>query len=152
MPAAKKDPSVRRRTNATTTRATLTKPVRPKVPPLPKLPDDVKWHPQVVEWWKATWTSEMREQWAAADLHLLYLAAKLQQTFWNPATEVKDMKAIAGELRLIFAHFGLSPMARKSLEWELPKDEPKTTPAPRKRAAKKVAPPADPRARFRVVS
>ncbi|OCB09240.1 hypothetical protein A5717_26045 [Mycolicibacterium porcinum] len=134
----------------------MAKPVNPKVPPMPKLPRGQKWYPEVIAWWKASWTSEMRDQWADADLHMLSVAAKIMQQIWNPETDVKDLKSLAGEMRLISAHFGLTPGARKSLEWELPQPEDppagsSTTSTPRKRAAKKVAAPEDPRARFQVV-
>lgn len=149
-----KDPSTRARRNTTTTKAKLKAPVRPKVP---ALPTGTEWHSRVKDWWKRIWSSPMRSEWADADTDALYRAALMMQKLWSPDSdgnyvEVKDMKALASEIRMIEAQFGLTPMARRTLQWELPDqdEKPAKKAAPRKRA-KKVAAPVDPRARFRVV-
>lgn len=148
MPAHAKDPSVRARRNKTTTRAKLTKPIRPKIPPLPV---GIKWRPAVRDWWKRAWSSPMRSEWDESDVDLLYVGAKLWQAFWDPETKPRDAKQLAGEIRLIEMQLGKTPMARRSLQWELPHDEP-TVPAAAKAPVKKAAPKkADPRERFRVV-
>lgn len=150
-----KDASVRARRNTTSTKAKLKVPVRPKVPPLPA---GTEWHARVTDWWQRVWSSPMRGEWADADLDGLYRGALLMQKLWSPDAEgnyvsVKDMKAIASELRLLEAQFGLTPMARRTLQWELPGEDDgaakaATKRAPAKRAAKKAA---DPRAAFKVV-
>lgn len=152
-----KHASVRARRNTTTTKAKLKVPANSVIP---ALPDDFTWHSRVEDWWQRVWSSPMRGEWADADLDGLYRGALLMQRLWAPDADgnmcgVKDMKALASELRLLEAQFGLTPMARRSLQWELPADEDgqqTTTPArkraPAKRAAKKAA---DPRAAFRVV-
>ncbi len=154
MPAHSKDPSIRVRRNATTTRAKLKKPpANAKIPPLPT---GTKWRSQVRDWWKRAWSSPMRSEWDESDVDLLYIAARLVHAFWDPDTTPRDAKQLAGEIRLIEMQLGKTPMARRSLQWELPKEDeqPATTPAPakkaapRKAAAKKVV---DPRAAFRVV-
>jgi hypothetical protein len=152
-----KHPSTRARRNTTTTKAKLKAPASAKVPPLPT---GTKWCARVTAWWKRIWSSPMRGEWADADTDALYRGALLMQKLWSPGEgglEVKDMKALAAEIRMIEAQFGLTPMARRTLQWELPDDEDKPEAAakkasPRKRAAKKAPAPADPRHRFRVVS
>lgn len=152
-----KDRSVVARRNKTTTKAKLKTPDKPVIPPLPEV-EGVKWHPLAKQWWDEAWSSPMRAEWADVDVFALYRAAMLTHRLWSVDADgnfidTKDMKAISAELRLIEAQFGLSAMSRRSLQWELPKDDDEDgkpaakKAAPRKRATKK----ADPRAAFRVV-
>jgi hypothetical protein len=157
MPAHAKDPSVRARRNKTTTRAVLKPQTNPKVPPLPK---GIRWYPQVRDWWKRAWSSPMKPEWTESDVDALYLAAKLQQQFWDPDTTPNVCRALAGEIRQLFSQCGLTPMSRRSLQWEIERAESaqaatnarRAGTAPAKKAAAKAAPPTDPRARFKVVS
>ncbi|GAA2418210.1 phage terminase small subunit [Mycolicibacterium llatzerense] len=155
MPAHSKDPSVRQRRNKTATRSTLRKNENPEVPPLPA---GTHWYPQVQEWWTRLWSSPMANEWTESDIDALYLAARLQQQFWNPRTNVKVLKVLSTEIRQLIERCGLTPMSRRSLQWVLPPDdeddEDTESGTTRKPAAKKAAPKkaADPRARFRVVS
>jgi hypothetical protein len=97
----------------------------------------------------------MRSEWDESDVDLLYVAAKLWQAFWDPDTSPRDAKQLAGEIRLLEMQLGKTPMARRSLQWELPKEDDapapaaKTTMRAKKVPAKKVV---DPRAKFRVVT
>lgn len=152
-----KHPSVRARRNTTSTRAKLTKKAtstrKTSSPTVPKLPSTIDWYSDVEAWWADLWGSEPRDEWIDADLHLLFVAARLYQMMLDPETKVTAAKACAGEFRQIMTQFGLTPMARRTLQWEIekPEDTGKNTPAkkaPAKRAAKK----ADPRAKFRVVN
>lgn len=116
MPAHPKDPSVRARRNKTSTRATL-KPVKnPKIPPLPTGPD---WYPQVESWWTRAWSSPMVPEWTDSDIDTMYLAAKLMQEFWSPETSANVCKNLAAEIRQLLAQCGLTPMSRRSLQWEI---------------------------------
>lgn len=142
------DPSVRARRNKSTTKATLKKQSNPKIPPLPA---GIEWRDAVRDWWKRAWSSPMRSEWDDSDVDLLYVAAKLWQEFWDPEIKPRDAKQLAGEIRLIEMQLGKTPMARRSLQWQLPGDD-VPAPTPRKAPAKKAAPKAaDPRAAFRVV-
>ncbi|TDO18146.1 hypothetical protein EV580_1328 [Mycobacterium sp. BK086] len=120
MPAHSKDPSVRARRNKTATRATL-KPV--ENPEIPDLPAGTKWHPQVRDWWTRAWSSPMVPEWTESDIDTMYLAAKLMQLFWKPGTTAGTCKALAGEIRQLLATCGLTPMARRSLQWEIERGE-----------------------------
>lgn len=113
-----KDPSIRGRRNKTTTRATLSKPDAETVEK-PKLPSSIDWYPEVVSWWGDLWTSEPRKEWIDVDTHLLYVAARLYQMMLDPDTKPTAAKALAGEYRQILVQFGLTPMARRTLQWEV---------------------------------
>jgi hypothetical protein len=156
MPAHAKDPSVRARRNKTTTRAKLTPQINPKVPPLPT---GTRWHKQVQDWWKRAWSSPMVPEWTDSDVDALYLAAVLQQQFWSGDLTPNELKGLSGEIRMILGQCGLTPMSRRSLQWEIERAEAAQESTTKRRAgaqpAKKVATPtqvADPRARFKVVS
>ncbi|WP_136246204.1 hypothetical protein [Mycobacterium intracellulare] len=120
MPAHSKHPSVRARRNKTTTRATL-KPVdNPEIPDLPPGPD---WYPQVRDWWTRAWSSPMVPEWTDSDVDTMYLAAKLMQEFWSAETSANVCRALAGEIRQLLAQCGLTPMSRRSLQWEIERGE-----------------------------
>lgn len=146
-----KDPSIRARRNASTTRAALKKSAANGAP---KLPDSIEWYSEVLDWWADLWSSEARKEWIQADTHLLFVGARLYQMMLDPATKVTAAKALAGEFRQIMVQFGLTPMARRSLQWTIDPPESPSTPA-KKAPAKKAAPRKaadDPRAKFRVVT
>lgn len=141
MPPLAKDPSVRARRNKTTTKAKLKRPENPQIPELPELPEGEAWRPQVRAWWNRGWASPMRSEWDASDVDLLYVAAKLWQEFWNPAISARDAKQLAGEIRLIEMQCGKTPMARRTLQWELPDDDDdQSSSKPAKKAPAKKAP------------
>lgn len=97
------------------------------IPELPKKPpryDDEGyeveqfWHPQTEAWWNDVWTSPMSDQWDDSDVHNLYLLALLYDDIWRAETSAMRAKAMA-EYRLQRADLGLSPYARRRLEWTI---------------------------------
>jgi hypothetical protein len=137
MPAHSKDPSVRQRRNKTTTRATLQERENPTIPALPA---GTRWYPQVREWWDRAWSSPMSGEWTVSDVDAMYLAARLQQQFWNPRTKPALLKQLSGEIRLLMDRCGLTPMSRRTLQWELPPRDPESQPAEgRPRASKRAS-------------
>lgn len=148
---AKKDPSLVARRNKPSAKTVLKPPASAKVPPLPKGP---RWYPQVRDWWKRAWSSPMATQWAEADRDAMFLAAMLQQQFWDPDTSSSTRNQTAAQIRAIFDQCGLTPMARNRLGWEIA--SPAAGEAPAKRTpARKTAAQADPdprKRRFQVVS
>lgn len=120
MPALSKDSSVRARRNKTSTRARLKAVENPEIP---DLPPGSRWYPQVSDWWTRAWSSPMVPEWTESDIDTMYLAAKLMQQFWKPATSASTCKALAGEIRQLLAQCGLTPMARRSLQWEIERGE-----------------------------
>ncbi len=135
MPPPPKDPSLRARRNTTTTRAKLTERKNPKIPPLPA---GRRWHKQVSDWWKRAWSSPMVPEWTESDIDALYMAARLMQMLWEPCTP-NEAKALAGEVRQLLAQCGLTPMSRRSLQWEIERGE-EAAASTEKRRAGKAAP------------
>ena len=125
MPAAKKDPSTRKRRNTASTAATFSA-VRAaeehEVPELPSL-GRRKWHPAVVAWWRDVWTSPMASAFLDVDRRALEVIALLELDFWTAKT-AKDRRAAAAELRLQRKDFGLTPYDRRRMEWTIRPVEP----------------------------
>jgi hypothetical protein len=112
---ASKHSSVRARRNKTSTHATLTVDHDVEAPPLP---GDRVWHPQTVEWWADVWASPMAPEYDASDRHGLFVLAVLVDGFWH-----KPHWTAAAEIRLQRQCFGLTPMDRRRLQWEIDRGE-----------------------------
>lgn|SRR5882672_1011302 len=121
-----KRPDLRQRQNRTSTHAML--PIDENtgnvVPPLPKRALETEvWHPMVVAWWATIWRSPMASEFLESDKQGgLYLLAELQQRRWT-ATESGDLVNLAKEIRQQEVRFGLSPIDRRRLQWEVEKAE-----------------------------
>lgn len=125
MPQPLKPPGMRQRRNREVTRALLPseeQTAAAAVPALPALAKPEKWHPMVRQWWKAVWTSPMSSEYLAADKEALYVLARLHQDFWTADTQ-KDRQTIAAEIRQQGVRFGLSPIDRRRLQWEVEKGD-----------------------------
>lgn len=129
---APKDPSLRARRNKTSTAAKL-RVVEPGDVEAPELPDRlretedgdlvaVQWHPRTVEWWATVWASPMAAEWLDADVPGLVLLAELWDDFYK-ARGTSDRLKLSAELRLQEARFGLAPMDRRRLQWEVERSE-----------------------------
>lgn len=112
MPAAKKDPSLRRRRNTAASAATLTGNLTVIRPDLPERPEG--WRPETLSWWDDLWASPMAAEYHPSDKHALYILAALMDQFWT----FPDSK-LAGEIRLQRQSFGLTPYDRRRLEWTI---------------------------------
>jgi hypothetical protein len=124
-----KNPATRRRRNRSSTARTLPAPAT--VAEAPELPGDREWHTLTLAWWRDTWASPMAGEFVAADAHGLLMLAELVDRFWsNPS------KDLAAEIRLQRAEFGLSPIARRRLQWEVARVEDVVERAPAKRRRK----------------
>lgn len=119
-----------------------------EVPPLPDRESQAeRWHPRVIEWWESVWRSPMASEYVGPDLRGgLYALAELYQQRWLAKT-AKELVAIVSEIRLQEVRFGLSPIDRRRLQWEIAKvDEASEKTAKRaKRRAKKAKATKDPR-------
>lgn len=142
---APKHPSVRARNNKASTRATL---VASAEVVIPDLPDDREWHPQTEAWWADVWRSPMAPEFDQSDVHGLLILAVLVDGFW-----VRPHWTAAAEIRLQGQRFGLSPLDRRRLQWEIERvDEAQDKGRQRRAAAVPPAPPADdPRTRLHAV-
>lgn len=133
---APKPEALRRRRNKASTRAELDlspkrgRKVKP-LPPLRELLPNAKhadWHPMTRAWWADVWKSPMASQFTEADAQGLYRLAVLVDKFWR-----SPKKDLAGEIRLQQAEYGLTPLARRRLQWVTKQVDDKKPTAPRKR-------------------
>jgi len=122
MPPAPKPAATRQRLNRATSAATLVAPAIARA----ALPERTDWHDLTLAWWSTIWASPMVGEWVDADVPGLILLADLVNRYWMDG----DPK-IAAEIRLQQREFGLSPLSRRSLQWEVKRVEAvKVTPAP----------------------
>lgn len=140
-----KHPSARARRNKVTTHAVLKADASIVAPELP----GEAWHPMTLVWWRDIWASPMAPEYDDSDRHGLYILAMLVNDFWTAPTPTAR-KEFAAELRQQGARFGLSPIDRRRLQWEVEKVEAAQDEGKKRRAqapAKKPAPKkrADPR-------
>ncbi len=140
-----KAPQLRQRRNRTSTAATLPAEAEP-LEALPDLPmrGRRKWHAFTLAWWEDVRRSPMADELLRSDLHGLYLLADLVDQYWR-----KPSVTLAAEIRQQRQCFGLTPIDRRRLQWEVQRvDE----------SARRVAPPSrqrvqgDPRALLHAVS
>lgn len=125
MPPLPKPPGLRQRRNRESTRALLPtekQAANGAVPLLPKLAEKEKWHPMVRQWWKSVWQSPMASEYLAADTEALFMLARLHQDFWT-AWDPKTRQSAAAEIRQQGVRFGLSPIDRRRLQWEVEKGD-----------------------------
>lgn len=71
-----------------------------------------------VQTWKVWWASPLVDEWVDADVPGLLELAVLVDDFWN-ATTVADRTKARSEVRLSAREFGLSPLSRRQLQWEI---------------------------------
>ena len=118
-----KDPKLRQRQNKHSTAARLVdfNPVE-ETPELPQRYDEdgepKEWRDEVKVWWQDVWTSPMADEYIQSDRHGLVLLADLLDQYWrNPN------KTLATEIRLQRQCFGLTPIDRRRLQWEVERAE-----------------------------
>jgi len=119
MPGPTPKPShLRQRTNREVTANTFVDndPVSASPPALPKR--EGKWHPAVTAWWSDLWTSPMASEFIRSDVHGLFVLANLMHEYWE-----KPNTTLAGEIRLQRQCFGLTPIDRRRLQWEIQRGE-----------------------------
>jgi hypothetical protein len=132
------------RRNRSTTRATLTTVHNVTAP---QLPADRDWQPLTVAWWRDVWASPMAPEYDESDRHGLFLLAVLVDQFWeSPST------ALAAEIRLQRQCFGLTPIDRRRLQWEIERTDEAQDRGRRRRTTPKGKGGDDPRGVLRPVS
>lgn len=77
------------------------------------------WHPRTLWWWREVWQSEVAKEYLRVDMAGLYRLAVLEERFWIDLEEGKDVRALAAEIRLQQQAFGLTPLDRSRLQWEV---------------------------------
>lgn len=88
-----------------------------KVPTLQN-PDKRKFHRLTRAWWRRVWQSPMASEYLPTDVDGLARLAILVDEYYNDPNQ----KFLA-EIRLQEARFGLSPVDRSRLQWEVQKGE-----------------------------
>lgn len=126
---APKPAHLRQRTNKKAGGATLVAPDAPSVPDIPN-PDAREWHPLTVVAWQHAWASPMATQWLETDVDGLGRLAIAWDDFYK-TQKIADL----AEIRLQEQRFGLSPLDRSRLQWEVSRAEgaeARRPPAPRR--------------------
>jgi hypothetical protein len=142
-----KTAATRARRNKTTTASRLETDEQPraKAPPLGDHPEGGEWHPRTLVFWKDVWDSPMAEEFLRADTDGLLQLAALVDQFWK-----EPSPKLAAEIRLQRQCYGLTPIDRRRLQWEVVRAEE----AEKKRPNRKIAPRepvSDPRAALKAI-
>lgn len=111
-----------------------------EVTPIPN-PDGRVWHPLTLEAWLHAWESPMASQWLPTDRDALGRLAVL----WDEYYKLPDTKTLA-EIRQQESRFGLSPLDRSRLQWEVAKGSEAEQRQERRQMSPKRAGGRDPRA------
>lgn len=108
---------LRARTNKKPGAATLEAPLDPNIPVIPN-PDGRVWHELTLKAWKCAWESPMASQWLDTDADTLGRLAILWDEYYKT-----PKPTLLAEIRLQEQRFGLSPLDRSRLQWEIGKGE-----------------------------
>ena len=76
------------------------------------------WHTQTQEWWEDMWSSPMAPEYHAVDIHGLYRLAMITDKFWTAPGFSVALEA-AKEIRLAQKDYGMTPMDRRRLQWQI---------------------------------
>ncbi len=144
---APKPANIRQRTNRKAGATVLVDDAERDVPALPR--GLRKWHRLTRAWWTTVWQSPMAGEYLDTDHEGLVRLAVLVDQFYATLNPV-----LMAEIRLQEARFGLSPVDRSRLQWEVQKGEEAERRRVRPAAGTSDAsqPDADPRDLLRVVS
>jgi hypothetical protein len=86
----------------------------PDVPPIPN-PDGREWHPFTLEEWREACESPMASQWLPSDWRGVARLAILWDNFYKNPQNLECIK----EIRLQSPGYGLNPLDRSRLQWEV---------------------------------
>lgn len=129
-----KRPGTRQRRNRPTTAATVHAGPAIKV----DLPGrEGGWHPLTLITWDVWWASPLVEEWVDADVPGLVELAALVDDFWR-ADKVADRAKARSEVRLSSREYGLSPLSRRSLQWEIKRVQAAERAAPQPRTRRQT--------------
>lgn len=105
------------------------------------VPAKVAWNPMTLSWWATVWDSPMAGEWVDADVPGLTALAFLVDEFWRTGAA-----GTAAEIRLQQREYGLSPFARRALQWEILRVDAATPKPPARQSTRRKDP------RLRLVS
>lgn len=140
-PAPKPIGAAQRR-NKSSTKAVLHLAVDHEVPALPPAADwlptlegalgavkdsepapEPEWPEPVVRWWNDIWSSPMSNEFVDSDIHGLYLACFYMAQVLNPYLKMSDRISASKAYETAVRNFGLNPMSRRTLQWEIERSE-----------------------------
>lgn len=98
---------------------------REVAPPHDYVPREATWRPATLRWWETIWASPIADEWVDADVPNLLALAVLVDEFWTTGD-----RQVHAEMRQASREFGLSPLSRRQLQWEVKKVTAATRPAP----------------------
>lgn len=118
-----KNPKLRQRRNKDVS-ARVFQDKKPKID-IPELPKRRrKWREETIAWWKDIWASPMAVEFIKSDIHQLYILADLIDQYWRDVAKGKGASStLATEIRLQRQCFGLTPIDRRRLQWDIEKAE-----------------------------
>ncbi len=117
-----KDPATLTRRNKVSTKAVLRLVKNPKIPAPPAGTD---WHEQALIWWGKAWSSPMRQEWTDSDANGIELMLAVQHAYWKSFDEgdYRIMPQLMNSFNTLAKQYGLSPMSRRSLQWQIEQGE-----------------------------
>lgn len=131
MPPVAKPAHQRQRQNRSVAKATIEASPAKRLDLAELLPENAL-HRMTLWTWNVWWASPLTAEWVDADVPDLVDVALLVDAFWTADDPIKRAK-IHAEMRMAMQQFGLTPMSRRSLQWEIkrlegpkPREEPRT--------------------------
>lgn len=123
MPTMPKHPGAKASRKRAPSRATLTAPEVgdidiPELPLHTRADDGFDWHPNAKAMWVSLWSSPMSAEYDDSDVHQMYVLLRLVDRFWSTES-ASGMRELAAEIRLSGQRFGISPLDRRRLEWQI---------------------------------
>ncbi|ATN89522.1 minor tail protein [Gordonia phage Kabluna] len=111
---------------------------------------DREWPKPVVAWWNDIWSSPMSSEFVDSDIHGLYLACFYMSQVLNPWLKMSDRISASKAYETQVRNFGLNPMSRRTLQWEIERTEEAQARGRKRRSStppggKNAPEPADPR-------
>ncbi|AYD82089.1 minor tail protein [Gordonia phage Turuncu] len=86
-------------------------------------PEHRDWPEPVKRWWNDIWSSPMSNEFVHSDIHGLYLACFYMAQVLNPALKMSDRISASKAYETQVRNFGLNPMSRRTLQWEIERTE-----------------------------
>ena len=77
------------------------------------------WPTPVQRWWNDIWSSPMSNEFVHSDIQGLYMAAFYLAQALNPYAKLSDRLASGKAHEACIRNYGLNPMARRTLQWEI---------------------------------
>jgi len=103
-----------------------------------------EWHPMAVTLWREIWHSPMASQYTSVDILTMLRVVELQHAFYT-SSSIDEKRKCSVELRLLSQLFGLSPLDRARLKWEIDKGDEAEQNSARRNAVQRGRPRTDPR-------